>query len=34
VKPVTSRHMLMMLSATFRSWCIKLMLWVSINAFA
>jgi hypothetical protein len=32
VKPVTSRHMLMMLSATFRSWCINSMLWGSINA--
>jgi hypothetical protein len=33
VKPVTSRHMLMMLSTTFCSCCIKSMLLGSIKAF-
>jgi hypothetical protein len=34
VKLVTLRHMLMILFATFRSWCIKSMLWGIINTFA
>jgi hypothetical protein len=33
-KLVTSRHMLIMLSTMFRSWCIKSILWGSINALA
>jgi hypothetical protein len=33
MKLVTSNHTLMVLSAMFHSWCIKSMLWDSINAF-